>query len=221
MGSPDSEPDRYVCEGPAHTVIISKDFYIGKYEVTQAQWQLIMGNNPSKFQNGDNYPVEQVSWDDICQAGGFLEKTNQLKPSGYSGFRLPTEAEWEYAARAGTQTRFYWGNDPSYTLIGDNAWYINNSSSTTHPVGQKMRNAFGLYDMSGNVWEWCNDWYGPYGGDVTDPIGPATGYSRVFRGGSWYDNCNYACRSAFRSHISPSHRSHPLGFRLALSPGQK
>jgi len=166
------------------------------------------------IKDGGNYPVELVSWDDICNSGGFLEKLN-VKTG--KKFRLPTEAEWEYAARGGTHTRFYWGDDPSYALINNNAWYVDNSISTTHPVGEKTQNAFGLYDMSGNVWEWCNDWYGTYpGGSVTDPPGPATGLYRVIRGGCWFHDAA-DCRSAIRNNPYPSNRLDIIGFRLAFS----
>jgi formylglycine-generating enzyme required for sulfatase activity len=219
MGSPDTEQNRYSNEGPVHTVSFTKDYYIGKYELTQGQWKAIMaGANPSYFKSGDNYPVEQVSWDDISAASsGFLAKINQLAPGGYSGFRLPTEAELEYAARGGTQTRFYWGDDPSYSLIVNYAWY---DGSATHPVGGKQPNAFGLYDTSGNVWEWCSDWFGSYSSSaVTDPTGPATGSSRVRRGGGW-DYGAENCRSADRNSGNPSYCVSYIGFRLVLSSGQ-
>jgi formylglycine-generating enzyme required for sulfatase activity/pimeloyl-ACP methyl ester carboxylesterase len=225
MGSPDTEQDRNSDEGPVHTVSFTKDYYMGKYELTQAQWMKIYGSWPgsapsSTYGVGDDNPAYYVSWNDICGTGGFLEKLNTLKPSGYSGFRLPTEAEWEYAARAGTQTRFYWGDDPSYTLIGSYAWYDSNSGSKTHPVREKLPNSFGLYDMSGNVWEWCSDWYGSYGSSaVSDPAGPTTGSYRVSRGGSW-GSYGGGCRSAFRNYYFPSYRFSFYGFRLALPTGQ-
>ncbi len=216
MGSPDTELDRYFNEGPVHTVSFTRDYYIGKYEVTQAQWEAIMGsNNLSYLKTGDNYPVYYISWYDICNAGGFLEKINTLSPNGFSNFRLPTEAEWEYAARGNTQTRFYWGDDLSYNDVGNYAWYISNSESKIQPVGQKLPNPFGLYDMSGNVNEWCSDWYGTYGNSsVIDPIGPALATEKVVRSSGW-DN-DKACRSAARSSTYPSSQG-KIGFRLALT----
>ena len=222
MGSPDTEKDRRADEGPVHAVSFTKDYYIGKYEVTQGQWMAIMnGANPSRFKTGGNYPVDNISWNGICGTNGFLEKLNALKPSGYSGFRLPTEAEWEYAARGGTQTKFHWGDDPSYTLVNDYAWYYINSSSSSQVVGKKLSNQFGLYDMAGNVYEWCNDWYGSYGsGAVIDPLGPATGSDRVYRGGGW-GGCDAAhCSPATRYSLDPPSLGDIIGFRLAMSASQ-
>jgi len=219
MGSLDTEQNRLTDEGPVHQVTISKDYYMGIYEVTQGQWKAIMnGANPSYFKTGDDYPVERVSWNDITAAStGFLAKLNQLAPNGYNGFRLPTEAEWENAARAGTPTRFYWGNDFSYTLIGNYAWYSGNSGSATHPVGQKIPNTWGLYDMSGNVWEWCNDFYGTYpSNSVSDPVGSTSGTTRVGRGGCGNDGDGSFCRSAKRGYDFPSSSAPLFGFRLAL-----
>ena len=210
MGSPDSEMDRWDVEGPQHQVTISKPFYMGKYEVTQAQWQAVMGSNPSYFK-GNNFPVESISWDS-CQT--FIQKLNQLKQGA---FRLPTEAEWEYACRAGTTTRFYWGDDPDYTQIGEYAWYADNSNSKTHDVSLKRPNTWGLFDMSGNVYEWCQDWYGTYSpGLQTDPTGPSSGSDHVFRCGGW-DIYPQGCRPALRLHDVPSFRNNYLGFRLVRS----
>lgn len=186
MGSPPTESDRHGSEGPVHEVTISKDFYIGKFEVTQAQWLAVMMTSPSIYK-GFNKPVENVSWDD---AVNFCQKLSQMTGEK---FRLPTEAEWEYAARAGTTTKYYWGE--SDDNAGQYAWY---QVSSTRPVGQKLPNNWGLYDMSGNVWEWCTDWHGSYSAEsVVDPQGPQRGKSRVLRGGSWYrrlKNVRSACR---------------------------
>ncbi|MCD6404609.1 MAG: formylglycine-generating enzyme family protein [Planctomycetes bacterium] len=195
MGSPSNESGRGSDEGPQHRVRLTKPFYLGKYEVTQREWRKVMGSNPSGFK-GDRNPVEQVSWNDCRE---FVDK---------AGLRLPTEAEWEYACRAGSSTRFSF-DDNSY------AWYDGNSEDKTHPVGQKKPNAWGLFDMHGNVWEWCADWYGNYSsGRVTDSQGPSSGSSRVLRGGSWYD-FSQICRSANRSYGSPDGTNHCLGFRVA------
>jgi len=153
MGSPDSDSNAYDHEKPAHQVTISEPFYMGKYEVTQAQWKAVMGENPSRFK-GDDHPVENVSWEDVQQ---FIQKLNAKE--GKEACRLPTEAEWEYAARAGTTTIYSFGNNASQ--LGNYAWYDENSGNTTHPVGDKPPNPWGLYDMHGNVWEWVQDWYGP------------------------------------------------------------
>jgi len=154
------------------------DFYICKYEVTQELWEEVMGNNPSEFTEGENLPVENVSWDDAQE---FIRKLNSITGKKY---RLPTEAEWEFAARGGNNSKGYKysGSDD----INQVAWYDDNSGNRTYPVGQKAPNELGIYDMSGNVWEWCSDWYGDYpSGAVTNPTGPVNGSNRVFRGGSW------------------------------------
>lgn len=191
-------------EYPTHQVTLS-DFYIGKYEVTQEQWEIVMGNNPSWFK-GANNPVENVSWDDCLE---FIEKLNQL--TGLK-FRLPTEAEWEYAARGGNKSKGY--KYSGSNTIGDVAWYYNNSLSETHPVGTKAPNELGLYDMSGNVLEWCSDWYGSYSSSSqTNPMGPTSGSFRVGRGGSWNDIAQY-CRVSLRDYNYPGYRYGNLGFRL-------
>ena len=201
MGSTSAEADSY--EQPLTQVRISRGFWMGKYEVTQAQWEAVMGSNPSHFTNcGGDCPVEGVSWEDVQE---FIGKLNAR--SGGRPYRLPTEAEWEYAARAGT-------TEDRYGDLDEIAWYRINSGRTTHPVGEKAANAWGLHDMLGNVWEWVQDWYGSYpGGSVTDPTGPGSGSGRVLRGGSWYINARY-CRSASRNRISPGYRDNFLGFRL-------
>ena len=196
-----------------HEVTLTQPFYIGIVEVTQEQYTLVMGTNPSNFKDLTN-PVEQVSWED---AMNFCRKLSELpyeKNAGRS-YRLPTEAEWEYACRAGTTTKFTFGDDQS--SLGDHAWFDMNSSNKTNPVGEKKPNAWGLYDMHGNVWEWCSDWYGEYPkGVVSDPSGPQKGSLRALRGGSWNDRAGL-CRSANRGGDSPDARSCPLGFRIALS----
>ena len=210
MGSENIERDRESDEGPVRRVQITKSFYLSKYEVTQDQYMAVMGNNPSNF-SGMNLPVEQVSWND---AVAFCQKL-----SGKTGrsYRLPTEAEWEYACRAGAETRFYWGDDTSYSQIGDYAWYTSNSGGRTHAVGQKMPNKWGLHDMLGNVWEWCADRYaGSYQNmPMVDPEGPSSGMSRVLRGGCCYYGARQ-CRSAFRHRDSPGNRRNHGGFRVAL-----
>lgn len=214
MGSTSGKED----ESPVHMVTISNDYYIGKYEVTIGQWEKVMGSTPSNFKNGDDYPADKVTWN-MCQ--DFISKLHN-KHSSYGKFRLPTEAEWEYACRAGTSTSFYWGNSDVY--MNRYAWYSGVSGLTskhTDVVGQRMPNAFGLYDMPGNVWEWCNDWYGGYLPDeITDPTGPPkqVNYNRVIRGGSWNNHGEF-CRSAARYNQHPDYGSN-TGMRLALSPKQ-
>lgn len=204
----------YSCNGDEtnHQVTLSKAFYLGKTEVTQAQWQAKMSSNPSYFSGNANNPVEQVSWNDIA---GFNTAT---------GLRLPSEAEWEYACRGGTTTAFH--SMPGYSngtnddsLLGNIAWYgSNNSPYGTKPVAGKAANAFGMYDMSGNVWEWCNDWYGSYAaGNATDPAGPSTGSDRVLRGGYWL-NYSFSCRSSNRGTVDPDSRFTSIGFRAARTP---
>ena len=204
MGSPVTEEGRYDNE-MQHLVRLTKGFWLGKYPVTQAQWQSVMGNNPSHFK-GEVRPVENVSWDDFQE---FLKSVNaSLK----YGVRLPTEAEWEYACRART-TGSYGGTG----RLDEMGWHAGNSGMTTHPVGQKRPNAWGLFDMHGNVWEWCNDRYGNYPlGTVSDPTGPASGGTRVLRGGSWYNGAR-DCRSAYRRRNDSDIRSYNYGFRLCCS----
>jgi formylglycine-generating enzyme required for sulfatase activity len=248
MGSNDGDSD----ESPPHEVRISQAFYMGKYEVTQGQWEAVMGNNPSWFSTGgagkdkvggadtSNHPVESVSWDD-CQ-----EFCKKLSARTGKAVRLPTEAEWEYACRAGTTTAFYFGEtistdqanyDGNYTYVS--AWAARRSASETDqanydrnytygngrkgqyrqkttPVGSFPANTWGLYDMHGNVWEWCADWYGPYAsGAQTDPRGASSGDGRVLRGGSWRVS-PLDCRSAARLRNWPDYRRHGLGVRVAV-----
>ncbi len=204
-------PDNFPNEHPAHAVTLTQPFYMGKYDVTQEQYQAVIGTNPSNFIGKDN-PVEQVSWDD---ARAFCKKvTEQTK----DGVRLPTEAEWEYACRAGTTTEFYSGDlDSDLDRV---AWYSANSKSTTYPVGQNDPNKFGLYDMHGNVWQWCQDWYGEdyYSkSPAENPQGPDHGAIRELRGGSWLCPPMY-CRSAYRCWYVPRIRYGSIGFRIVLVP---
>ena len=192
-------------ETPAHRVTLS-DFSIGQTEVTQALWRAVMGSNPSYFK-GDNLPVEEVSWED-CQE--FIRRLNTLTGRR---FRLPTEAEWEYAARGGAHSQGY--KYAGGNKLGSVAWYEVNSGCETHPVGTKSPNELGLYDMSGNVWEWCQDWYGDYSSPQTNPAGPSTGSHRVRRGGGWYDDAS-SCRVSLRNYGTPTDRGRYLGLRLAL-----
>ena len=192
--------------------LITRPCYIGKYEVTQEQWEKVMGTNPSSFK-GPKLPVECVSWDD-CQE--FLNKLNGLgKDPGR--FRLPTEAEWEWACRAGTRTRFCSGDDEG--ALAEYAWYGANSGAATHPAGTRKPNAWGLHDCHGNVWEWCGDWYDGYAQGWrprTDPTGPPSGAGRVLRGGSWFLNARL-CRSSCRPRGSPISRYYDIGLRVAAS----
>ena len=226
MGSPTNEVDRFVTEGPQTAVTISRGFWFGKYEVTQGEYQAVMGSNPSNFKGDTNRPVEMVSWGNATNYCGKLTQRERAagRIATNSVYRLPTEAEWEYACRGWTSTRFSYGDDPGYANLTNYAWYADNSGATTHPVGQKLPNPWGLYDMHGNLWEWCQDWYGPYrGGIALDPQGPATGSSRVLRGGGWSVLNNgdaRFCRSAERGFGLPgSPGDETLGFRVLLAPG--
>lgn len=216
-----SSAGMYYTEGPQHQVTLTPSFYMQTTEVTQAQWEAVMEDNPSTFSGCPTCPVEWVSWDDIQE---FITKLNARGEGTYS---LPTEAQWEYAARAGSTTAFYNGGitelgcgyDPNLDAIG---WYCYNSDNQTHPVAGKAPNAWGLYDMSGNVWEWCSDWYsnGYYSiSPAVNPQGPSSGDYRVIRGGSWYYKAQ-SCRSASRLYHPPSGWRAELGFRLVLSLGQ-
>jgi formylglycine-generating enzyme required for sulfatase activity len=205
MGSPMSEASRENNEGPQHRVRISKPFYLGKYEVTQGQWVAVMGENPSNFKGDDRLPVENISWNDCVE---FCRKVSQK--TGVR-IRLPSEAEWEYACRAGSTTAYSFGDSPD--ALGQYAWYEDNWDSKTHPVGQKKPNVWGLYDMHGNVGEWCADWYGEgyyRQSPPTDPSGPTSGELRVIRSG-WF----WGCRSAHRDRAPPGFRHRYLGFRVA------
>ncbi len=200
--------DGFVADDKAHEVTLTLDYYIGQTQVTQALWIAVMGKNPSRF-NGENLPVESVSWED-CQE--FISKLNTA--TGKS-FRLPTEAEWEYAARGGKLSRGY--KYSGSNNLGEGAWYDDNSGSTTHNVATKKSNELGLYDMSGNVWEWCQDWYGSYNSSPqTNPKGPDNGSCLVRRGGSWL-SITRECRLSCRDSSLPGYRYSYLGLRLALS----
>ena len=209
MGSSDEDTEADSDEKPAHSVTLS-NFWIGQTEVTQALWQAVMGKNPSYFK-GDKLPVEMVSWTD-CQ--DFIKELNTKTGKK---FRLPTEAEWEYAARGGNKSK-------GYKYSGDNdldkvAWYEDNSSEKTHDVGTKAANELGIYDMSGNVWEWCSDWYSNSyysNSPTTNPQGPNTGSLRVLRGGCMHNDAE-GCRVAYRGNNNPDERADYLGLRLVLS----
>jgi formylglycine-generating enzyme required for sulfatase activity len=193
-------------ESPLHSVTVSS-FRIGKHEITQAQWKLIMGGNPSNFK-GDNLPVESVSWNEVQE---FISRLNAATGKSY---RLPTEAEWEYAARGGKRSGgyMYSGSNNLY----DVAWFTDNSGDQTRPTGTKKANELGIHDMSGNVWEWCLDWYGSYSASSQqDPMGASSGSYRVIRGGSYGSGASY-CRVANRGSDSPGDRYASLGFRVVL-----
>ena len=208
MGATSEMKDPYDDEKPVHQVTLTNDYYMGKYEVPQALWEAVMGSNPSEYK-GDNLPVEMVSWND-CQE--FISKLNSL--TGRK-FRLPTEAEWEYAARGGKRSRGYQYSGNSN--ISDVAWYDGNRGSKPHPVGTKQANELGIYDMSGNVYEWCSDWYGSYSSSSqTNPTGADSGSSRVYRGGSWRNGA-WLCRLSCRYFNTQFYRGNALGLRLALS----
>jgi len=216
MGSPDSDHEAHPNEKPAHWVHISQSFYLGKYPVTQAQWQAVMENNPSRFKGDLHRPVDTVSWKDAQE---FIRKLNRMESYGH--YRLPTEAEWEYACRAGSATLYCFGN--KIRRLGEYAWYEGSyEPGGTHPVGQKRPNAWDLYDMHGNVWEWVQDRYDPdyySNSPVHDPQGPAAGARRVLRGGDWSDPARYA-RSAVRDADDPDDCRELLGFRC-LSSGRE
>ena len=202
MGSTTGESN----EQPVYSVTISKDYYIGETEVTQELWTAVMGSNPSYNTSGSQLPVDHVSWND-CQT--FISKLNSLTGTN---FRLPTEAEWEFAARGGNKSAGYTYSGSN--TIDDVAWYTSNSGGKAHVVKTKQPNELGIYDMSGNVWEWCSDWYGGYSSaSVTDPTGAATGSLRINRGGSWLFNANN-CRCAYRYFYAPAGKDTDLGLRL-------
>ncbi len=208
MGSPSGEDGRNRDEGPIHEVCVD-DFYMGKYEVTQGEWRKVMLNTPSRFKEGGRYPLKNVSWNDVQE---YIRALNELTGRNY---RLPTEAEWEYAARSGGKREKYAGSNS----MDDVAWHLDNSGWTIHRVGTKKPNGLGLYDMSGNVYEWCQDWYGwdYYSSSPRqNPTGPASGKDRVYRGGAWHGN-SWDLRAANRFSISPGSTGYAYGFRL-VSP---
>jgi formylglycine-generating enzyme required for sulfatase activity len=204
------------CELPAHQVTISKPFLMGKFEVTQRQWKQVMGNNPSAFK-GEDLPVDSVSWEEVMR---FLQKINHDTPAKY---RLPTEAEWEYCCRADSTNAFGLGRSGETVApvhVACYAWFRGDADNRTHPIGEKRPNAFGLYDMHGNVWEWCQDWYAPdfYSrSPKVDPCNTEPSTERCFRGGSWFlDWANL--RASYRSGNLPSFKSQYVGFRLVRDP---
>jgi formylglycine-generating enzyme required for sulfatase activity len=205
MGTLDSDANK--SEKPQHLVTVLS-FYMGCYPVTQAQWQTVMGNNPSMFKRED-HPVEKVSWYDAMK---FCQRLSEQTGKEY---RLPTEAEWEYACRAGTTTKYYFGNGANQ--LSEYACYSQNADSTTHPVGQKKPNQFGLYDMHGNVWEWCEDgWSEFYQQPRIQSLKETTSSVKVLRGGSWGSNPWY-CRSAYRYWHNASYSNYNVGFRVVCS----
>jgi len=224
---PDSKQEWFNHEQPQHAVKISQPFLLGMYPVTHGQYEAVMGNNPSDFKGSNDLPVENVSWIDAVTFCNKLSEREGMPPCyringdtvgnvGGSGYRLPTEAEWEFACRARSASLFPWGDAPE--MLGEHAWYKDNSSGQTHSVGQKKPNAWGLHDMLGNVGEWCGDWYEAtyYASSPgSDPPGPPSASDRVNRGGGWHNNPRYA-RSAYRFGFEPGRRDIYLGFRLAL-----
>jgi len=213
MGSPTTEAGRRSSEAE-HNVTLTKGFYLGQYEVTQTQWEKVMGDNPSHFK-GANRPVEKVSWTEVTS---FCEKLTEMEreagrlPAGMA-YQLPTEAQWEYACRAGTKTAFFFGDSLTFGQAN-----IRGGPGETTDVGKYPANEWGFHDMHGNVWEWTADWYEEYtSGAVSDPVGPAVGSLRVTRGGSWFLEAGYA-RSADRGRLEPALSDYSLGFRLSLRP---
>jgi formylglycine-generating enzyme required for sulfatase activity len=227
MGSPEGEAGRLDHEGPQHAVELTRLFYLGVYPVTQEEYEKVTGKNPSGFSRGgrakdevqgldtQRFPVENASWHDAVAFCEALNKKDLKLPAGWS-YGLPTEAEWEYACRAGTTIAYSFGDDPKD--LGDHAWFWDNADERTHRAGTRKPNPWGLFDMHGNVWQWCADRYGPYGhGSDAVRQGADAGELRVLRGGSWYDDPRY-CRSANRLGNAPGVRSERFGFRVVLRP---
>jgi formylglycine-generating enzyme required for sulfatase activity len=221
MGSPTNEPGRSTNEGPQTVVTLTKGFFMAQYLVTQTDYLAVVGSNPSHFTSDTNGPVDFETWvqaTNYCALRTQRDTAAGLIPAG-TEYRLPTEAEWEYACRALSSTEFYYGEDTNYTSLANYAWYSANSGGTTQPVGLKLPNFWGLYDMAGNVFEWCQDWYGPYsGGSTNDPEGAASGTERVLRGGSWFNSASF-CRSAERDSGGPTGSNSNIGFRVVLAVG--
>jgi formylglycine-generating enzyme required for sulfatase activity len=236
MGSPTNEVDRREDDGPQTAVTISRGFWMGKCEVTQGEYQALMGSNPSYFNGFRNWPnpgtdygtdlsrpVEQVNWD---EATNYCSKLTEAQRAAGQiptncAYRLPTEAEWEYACRGWTSTMLSYGDDPGYTNLSAYAWHEGNAGEMTHPVGQKLPNPWGLHDIHGNVSEWCQDWFDSYtGGTALDPLGPSTGTLRSFRSGDWFSSGG-ASRSACRYGDLPTNRRFWKGFRVLLAPEQQ
>jgi formylglycine-generating enzyme required for sulfatase activity len=220
LGSPENDPDRSDLETPQSLVTLTHNFWIGKFEVTQEEYQSVTGGNPSGTTGNSKLPVDSVSWGDANQYCTLLTQREWQagRLTNSYAYRLPTEAEWEYVARAGRTNRFSFGDDLDFTLIGQYAWTAENSGDDTHPTGRKTANAWGLYDLSGNVAEWCLDWFNLYTSDnKIDPTGPANGSDRVYRGGSWADPAANS-RAAARGGLNPNTRLSSFGFRVVLAP---
>ena len=233
MGSPNDELGRFTWEGPQTTVTLTRGFLMGRFEVTQQEYKALFTNNPSYFSGVSNRPVEQVSWEDAmeyCRRLTTVQRNAGCLPPGWA-YRLPTVAEWEYACRAGTETPFHYGTALHSGMANFDGKYewdaalgeIYNTNGVTYwrttSVGGYAPNAWGLYDMHGNVWEWCLDWWSDAlpGGNVTDPRGPQTGTQRTYRGGCWYNDGRF-CRAAYRLRGTPTLRGNDIGFRVVLAP---
>ncbi|MCC6232584.1 MAG: formylglycine-generating enzyme family protein [Verrucomicrobiales bacterium] len=220
MGSPGTEWGHTSYEEPQPQVYLSRGFFICNHEVTQREFEAYKGTNPAANPGDGRRPVENITWDDATRYGIWLTQQEWNAGRLRSGwhYRLPTEAEWEYACRAGTSTPYSHDLDATWSQIPDYAWFAPNSGNKTHPVASRLPNPWGLYDMHGNVHEWCSDAFGPLpSGSVTDWARTGAATLRVFRGGSWADDA-YTCRSAFRSGASPEVRSSTFGFRIVLAP---